>query len=65
MPKESLVRLGKAIANAATDGNASICSIAIGDHSMGDDAVISFCNGIQEGGGKSLLESIDFSWKGM
>jgi hypothetical protein len=61
VPKDSLFSLGKALATSQT----TVTSLAIGDSSMGDEGVSFFCKGIQEGGGKTQLEAVDFSWKGM
>lgn len=65
IPNESLYKLGKAIAMAASQETASISSLAIGDNSMGHTGVLAFTKGLAEGGGNTLLEEIDLSWKGM
>lgn len=71
IPNESLYNLGKAIAIAAAKEtalsltNTGITSLAIGDNSMGDEGILAFTKGLAEGGGKTMLEEIDLSWKGI
>jgi hypothetical protein len=65
VPKDSLFRLGNSLAKAASNFQTTISSIAIGDNSLGDEGVLSFCNGIQKGSGRTTFEQIDLSWKGL
>ena len=45
--------------------NSSPTSLAIGDNTMGDNGIIAFTKGINEGGDITSLEEIDLSWKGL
>ena len=61
VPSDSLEILSSAIASQNENG---ITSIAIGDETMGDEGVVSFCEGLSNVNGGSL-ESIDFALKGI
>lgn len=65
IPNESLFNLGKAIASQNTLSMCTLSSIAIGDNSMGHTGVLAFTKGLTEGGGRTQLEEVDLSWKGM
>jgi hypothetical protein len=41
-----------------------ITHVAIGSKDMGNDGVISFCDGLQESDG-ALIQSLDLGWKNM
>ena len=57
----ALEKLGQAL---VTPSSSKICSIAVGDESMGDEGVDSLCQPISEING-GFVESVDFSFKGI
>jgi hypothetical protein len=65
IPNESLYKLGRALAMAACKHKAAPSSLAIGDCTMGHTGTEALTEGIQDGGGRTELEEIDLSWKGM
>jgi len=60
----SLSKLGSAIASQCTTTSGGITAIAIGDCSMGDEGVVSFCSPLINVNGGSL-ETVDLSYKGI
>lgn len=53
------------MAKAASNNKTSLSTLAIGDKTMGHTGILALTKGLTEGGGKTLLQEIDLSWKGM